>query len=56
MQDTLRQVPRLVLSGLGGPTSIALKFIGNYKPPRLALKVLRTSVLYYSALQPVVFD
>ena len=56
MQDTLRQVPRLVLSGLGDPTSIDLNFIGNYKPPRLTLKVLRTSVLYYSVLQPVVFD
>jgi hypothetical protein len=56
MQDTLRQAARLELSGLGGPTSRALNFIGNHKPPRLALKVLRTTALYYSVLQPVVFD
>jgi hypothetical protein len=56
MQDTLRQAPRLELFGLGVPTSIALNFIGNHKPPRLALKVLRTTALHYSVLQPVVFD
>jgi len=56
MQDTLRQVPRLELSGLGGPTSMDLDFIANYKPPRLALKELKTTALYSSVLQTEVID
>ena len=41
---------------IGWPYQHSSHFIGNHKPPRLALKVLRTTALYYSVLQPVVFD